>query len=119
MFGKVKLYTYDYSGYVGVTTDAVVTKSDRPYLYVMKDDGTVEQREITEGETVDGIVQILSGITPGEKVVVEGEQVLSDGSKVKDITNGVSSAAADDTGENKASGAGKTGNLSGSKSGSN
>lgn len=119
MFGKVKLYTYDYSGSVGIPTDAVVTKSDKPYLYVMKDDGSVEQREITEGKSVDGIVQVISGINPGEKVVVEGEQVLSDGSKVKDITNGVSSAAADDTGENKASGAGKTGNLSGSKSGSN
>jgi hypothetical protein len=85
----------------------------------MKDDGTVEQREITEGNSVDGIVQILSGINPGEKVVVEGEQVLSDGSKVKDITNGVSSAAADDTEKDKASDTGKTGNWSGKKSGSN
>jgi multidrug efflux pump subunit AcrA (membrane-fusion protein) len=119
MFGKVKLYTYDYDGYVGIPTDAVVTKNDKPYLYVMKDDGTVEQREITEGNSVDGIVQILSGINPGEKVVVEGEQVLSDGSKVKDITNGVSSAAADDTEKDKASDTGKTGNWSGKKSGSN
>jgi membrane fusion protein, multidrug efflux system len=87
MFGKVKLYTYDYTGYVTVSEDAVVTKSSKQYLYVTKDDGTVEQREIKEGNSVAGIVQIISGINPGEKIVVEGEQSLSDGSTIKDITN--------------------------------
>jgi membrane fusion protein, multidrug efflux system len=87
MFGKVKLYTCDYTGYITVPSDAVVTKSNKQYLYVTKDDGTVEQREIKEGNSVDGIVQIISGVNPGEKVVVEGEQSLSDGSSVKDITN--------------------------------
>lgn len=89
MFGKVKLYTYDYGGYVTVPSDAIVTKSDKLYVYVLKDTATVEQREITKGNTVDGIVQIVSGVNPGDSVVVEGEQVLSDGSAVKDITNGV------------------------------
>jgi membrane fusion protein, multidrug efflux system len=87
MFGKVKLYTYDYTGCVTVPADAVVTKSGKQYLYVTKDDGTVEQREIKEGNSVDGMVQVISGVDPGEKIVVEGEQSLSDGSAVKDITN--------------------------------
>jgi membrane fusion protein, multidrug efflux system len=93
MFGKVKLYTYDYSGYVTVSSDAVVTKSDKLYLYVVKDDGTAEQREIKEGNSVDGTVQVLSGINPGEKIVVEGEQSLSDGSLIKDITNNINESS--------------------------
>ena len=87
MFGKVKLYTRDYGGAVALPSDAVVTKGDKPYLYVVKDDDTVEQREITLGQSVDGIVQILSGIKEGERVVVEGGQVLSNGAKVRDISN--------------------------------
>ena len=87
MFGKVKLYTLDYEGAVALPSDAIVTKGDKPYLYVVKDDDTVEQREITIGKSVDGIVQILSGIEQGERVVVEGGQVLSNGAKVRDISN--------------------------------
>lgn len=87
MFGKVKLYTLDYEGAVVLPSDAIVTKGDKPYLYVVKDDDTVEQREVTQGKSVDGIVQILSGIEQGERVVVEGGQVLSNGAKVRDISN--------------------------------
>lgn len=87
MFGKVKLYTRDYGGAVALPSDAIVTKGDKPYLYVIKDDDTVEQREITFGQSVDGIVQVLSGIEAGERVVVEGGQVLSNGAKVRDISN--------------------------------
>jgi len=87
MFGKVKLYTRDYGGAVALPSDAIVTKGDKPYLYVTKDDDTVEQREITFGQSVDGIVQVLSGIEAGERVVVEGGQVLSNGAKVRDISN--------------------------------
>ena len=87
MFGKVKLYTLDYGGAVALPSDAVVTKGDKPYLYVVKSDDTVEQREITLGQSVDGIVQVLSGIEEGERVVVEGGQVLSNGAKVRDISS--------------------------------
>ena len=89
MFGKVKLYTLDYGGAVALPSDAVVTKGDKPYLYVVKSDDTVEQREITLGQSVDGIVQVLSGIEEGERVVVEGGQVLSNGAKVRDISSAV------------------------------
>ena len=87
MFGKVKLYTLDYGGAVALPSDAVVTKGDKPYLYVVKSDDTVEQREITLGQSVNGIVQVLSGIEEGERVVVEGGQVLSNGAKVRDISS--------------------------------
>ena len=89
MFGKVKLYTLDYGGAVALPSDAVVTKGDKPYLYVVKSDDTVEQREITLGQSVDGTVQVLSGIEEGERVVVEGGQVLSNGVKVRDISSAV------------------------------
>lgn len=89
MFAKVILFTQDYSGLITLPSDAVVNKSDKLYAYVVKDDNTVEQREVITGNSVDGLIQISSGITAGEKVVIEGMSVLADGSKIKDITNGV------------------------------
>src|SRR5574344_910804 len=95
MFAKVILYTQDYKNAIALPSDAVVNKSDKLYVYVVKDDSTVEQREVTEGNAVDGAIQILSGVNVGEKVVVEGMSVLADGSKIKDITNGVATETTD------------------------
>ncbi len=86
MFASIILYTKDYSGAVVMPADAVVTNEDQYYAYVVKNDSTVEKREVTLGETVDGIVQILSGLKEGDKVVIQGQTSLSNGAKVKDIT---------------------------------
>ncbi len=90
MFAKVILYTKNYSGYITIPEDSVVTKDDKEYAFVAKDDNTVSQRAVTLGESVDDQVQVLSGIKAGEKVVVEGMMVLADGSKINDITNNTS-----------------------------
>jgi len=89
MFAKVKLYTVDYAGKIAIQQDAVVSQNDDRYLYVVKEDNTVEKRLVTLGKNVAGYYQILTGINNGETVVVEGMLTLSDGGKVKDITNGV------------------------------
>lgn len=88
MFAKVILYTVDYSGFVVMPADSLVSKDDHYYAYVLRDDSTVQRREVTLGRTVDAVVQILDGLAEGESVVVEGQTALSDGAKVRDITNG-------------------------------
>ena len=89
MFGKVKLYTEDYSGAVTMPSDSLVQNGDSYFAYVVNDDSTVSKREVTLGKSVDGVVQILTGLNAGEKVVVQGQTSLGDGSKVQDITNGI------------------------------
>ena len=89
MFGKVKLFTRDYSGKVVMPSDSLVQNGDDFYAYVVNPDSTVSKRKVELGNSVDGIVQILSGVSAGEKVVVQGQTSLGDGSKVQDITNGV------------------------------
>lgn len=88
MFAKVILYTVDYSGFVVMPVDSLVSKDDHYYAYVVQEDSTVQRREVTLGRTVDAVVQILDGLAEGESVVVEGQTALSDGAKVRDITNG-------------------------------
>ena len=89
LFGKIKLYTQDFSGQITMPADALVSLNDVLYAYVVKDDETVERRKVKTGETVDGVIQILEGVSEGEKVVVQGQTSLNDGSKIRDITNGV------------------------------
>ena len=90
MFGKIKLYTKDYEGEIVMPADALVSLNDVLYAYVVKGGGeTVERRQVKTGESVDGMIQILEGVNEGEKVVIQGQTSLNDGSKIRDITNGV------------------------------
>ena len=94
MFAKVVLYTTDYEDEVVMPVDSLVTKDDAYYAFVVNGD-TVERRQVTLGKTVDSVAQIISGLSEGETVVTEGQTSLSDGAKIRDITNGVPAANAE------------------------
>ena len=89
MFGKVKLYTEDYTGEVVMPVDSLVQNGDDYFAYVVNSDSTVSKRKVTLGNSVDGMIQITKGLAAGEKVVVQGQTSLGDGSKIQDITNGM------------------------------
>ncbi len=86
MFGKVVLYTEDYSGFPVMPGDGLVQMNDEYYAFVVNEDSTVSRRHVKIGNSVDGMVQLVDGVAEGEKVVIQGQTSLSDGSKVRDIT---------------------------------
>jgi RND family efflux transporter MFP subunit len=61
---------------------AVRSADGRSIVFVVKDD-RVERRAVSAGLENGGQVEILSGVSVGERVVVEGPQALKDGDKVK------------------------------------
>lgn len=87
MFAKVKLYTQDFSGFPVMPSDAVVQNGDDFFAYVVRSDNTVAKMKVEKGESVDGYVQILSGVSAGDKVVIQGMTSLGDGSKVQEVGN--------------------------------
>lgn len=87
MFAKVILYTEDYAGKIVMPVDSLVQNGDDYFAYVINDDGTVSKRKVSLGKTVDGTVQILEGVKAGERVVIQGQTSLADGSKVQDLSN--------------------------------
>lgn len=89
MFARVKLYTEDHKGQLVVPEKALVTNNDDKYIFTVNEDETVSKKMVTTGKSVDGMIQILSGLNEGEKVVCEGMLQLYDGAKIRDITNGV------------------------------
>jgi membrane fusion protein (multidrug efflux system) len=56
--------------------------SGQSQVYVVKDDNTVELRQVTAGRVTGDQWVIQSGLEPGEKIVVEGFQKLRPGAPV-------------------------------------
>lgn len=53
------------------------------YVYIIKPDNTVERRTVDVASVDDGIAAITKGLTPGERVVVDGQYRLTEGARVK------------------------------------
>ncbi len=52
-------------------------------MWTVGTDGCAHRREVTLGLTGDGQTEVLSGLQPGERVVVAGASLLSDGARVR------------------------------------
>jgi membrane fusion protein, multidrug efflux system len=52
------------------------------FVFVLKDDRTVEQRPVKAGQATVDKVQIVTGLKVGERVITEGADRLRDGSRV-------------------------------------
>jgi cobalt-zinc-cadmium efflux system membrane fusion protein len=78
MYGRVEIQGTDAA--VTLPTSAVLIKDgSNPVVYVQKDPLTYLRRPVVLAQPVEGRVQIVSGLSPGEKVVVRGALLL-DGS---------------------------------------
>lgn len=55
------------------------------YVFVVKADGSAEQRAITVARSVDGESVIEKGLNAGDTVVTDGQSRLVDGTKVKPV----------------------------------
>jgi len=54
----------------------------RAYVYVVKADNSVEQRDITTGQMMSGNWLVTSGLNAGDKVITDGLQSVHPGAKV-------------------------------------
>jgi membrane fusion protein (multidrug efflux system) len=63
---------------------AVVQVGRESFVYRVKADGSVEQAKVVAGVRRDGKVEILEGLTGGDRIVIEGTGKLRPGVKVAD-----------------------------------
>lgn len=68
---------------VVVPSQAIQTGQQGQYVFVVKEDFTVDYRLIGPGESQDGETIITKGVSAGEKVVTDGQLRLAAGSPVK------------------------------------
>ena len=66
-----------------VPKTAVRTDADQTIVFVVRGD-RVERRTVKVGATDGDLVEVLSGVNTGDRVVVEGHETLVDGARVKE-----------------------------------
>jgi multidrug efflux system membrane fusion protein len=82
-FVNVRMLLDTRSGATLVPNAAVVRGGQGTFVYVIKEDKTVELRKVSVGAAEGDSLSIESGLAPGELVVVEGSDRLRDGAKVE------------------------------------
>lgn len=82
MVGKVKMRIDRKEGVLVLDSDTVVDKDGEKIVYLIKDGKAVE-RKVKIGLDTGEKVEIVKGLKKGEKVIVKGQDFLSNGSKVK------------------------------------
>ena len=80
--GKIKLST-DVENVLMIPQKAVMEIQDKNYVFLVGKDNRVKMQGIVLGNRkgLDYIVQ--SGLNPGDRIVLEGVQILRDGDKIK------------------------------------
>jgi membrane fusion protein, heavy metal efflux system len=72
MFANFSIITGETETAPAVPQRAIVYEGETARVWVAEDDGTIAARSIRTGRIADGMVEILAGVTAGEKVVTSG-----------------------------------------------
>ena len=81
MFARVDVVTQEKSNALVVPTDALLGREQDRYLYVIEGE-TAVKRPVTLGIVQNNRAEVTAGIQFGEHVVIVGQQMLHDGSRV-------------------------------------
>ncbi len=81
MFARFEIAYEMHEGALLIPGVAVIEEDDQTTVYVVQD-GAVKRRIVETGIRNDGQVEILSGLSDGDEIVVVGHSALRDGSKV-------------------------------------
>jgi cobalt-zinc-cadmium efflux system membrane fusion protein len=72
MFANFRILTGDASDSPAVPEAAVVYEGDTAHVWVEAGDGLLSIRSIRTGRSNDGLIEVLDGLKPGERVVTKG-----------------------------------------------
>lgn len=76
-----------------VPVDAVLDAGERKTVFVDRGNGFFEPRQVTTGERSGNRIQILSGLTGGERIVTSGNFLIDSESQMKAAAAGMSGMA--------------------------
>lgn len=82
-FVNIRLWLNTQKNVTIIPAAAIQRGPDGTFVYVVKSDSTVESRPVKVGITEGTNVSIDNGLQPGEKVVTDGAEKLTDGAQVK------------------------------------
>ena len=71
IFGRLQLFGGEYDALL-VPDSAIISDQARKIVFTVGDDGVVQAKPVTLGTIVDGLRVIRSGLTPTDRVVLDG-----------------------------------------------
>jgi multidrug efflux pump subunit AcrA (membrane-fusion protein) len=91
MFAKVRVITERKDNIVKIPAAALINRFGEQYVFVIAKDpenpdiNIVKKRNVVPGILIDGVLEIQSGLEADEEIVVRGQTLLDDGSRVNII----------------------------------
>jgi RND family efflux transporter MFP subunit len=81
LYAKVILYTGEAKDTIVVPVTSLLYEAEKVRVFVVEGD-RAKERNVKLGSKYGELMEIVEGIKEGEKVVVAGQQTLSEGAKV-------------------------------------
>ena len=109
-FVNIRLLLDTHKDVVTMSTSGIQRGVPGTFVYLVQDDSTVTVRPVKLGITDGDRVEVLSGVQPGDRIVIDGADKLREGAKVIVRAEGDANnppAAARGQGGDKAGGGGK------------
>jgi membrane fusion protein (multidrug efflux system) len=80
-FAQVKLFTDAEKKALLIPSTAIVYDESKTRVFVLEDD-IAKEKQVSTGDTYGDMIEVTSGLTAGERIVVVGQNNLADGVKV-------------------------------------
>lgn len=82
MFAKATIHLKAHEDVLTIPAEALITESDKAYIYVADDNNTVRKVPVKTGIDDGIIVEILDGLQESDKVIVAGKHLVTEGDTV-------------------------------------
>ena len=92
LFGRVSVLYDTRENVPVVPRNALISEDDATHVFVVDDGGHAVRRPVTLGYERDGMVEVVSGLEAGERVVTAGKGSLNDGALVEVIDTSAAGA---------------------------
>jgi multidrug efflux pump subunit AcrA (membrane-fusion protein) len=91
MFAKVRVITEEKQGIVKIPASAMIQRFGENYVFSVEADPAdpanhvARRKSVVPGILIDGILEILEGLSPDEEIVVRGQTLLEDNARINII----------------------------------
>jgi len=84
MFANVTIRAHELRNVTVVPSEAIIRSGTREQVFVQREPGKFEPRDVTIGVSSEGLTEITTGVEPGEKVVVSAQFLIDSESKLRE-----------------------------------
>jgi RND family efflux transporter MFP subunit len=83
MYAKISLITEVKDKVVRIPSDCIMNRFGENFVFILEGEDKVSKRMITEGIRINGVSEIIKGLSEGETIIYQGQTLLDDQAPVK------------------------------------